>query len=668
MNTFMRHLLTAIILAALHIGSAFAKDEPIFPALPAPADTLDAIYYDDKELSGGEVVMLATLQGIVNSSQPRIYLLRHRFGGRTEWADRIGIDTRLYGPKQLYWLVGKYRNEIKGLVVYSTEKSLHYRNLACTIAGLKGAIAVTPEEKQKLLDNGIKLKTLCDITGLRFTKPSELYTYLYENYWKSCTRRTLLSLNPHIAADIRDLGACMKAASIWLDPRKEEEREVLKKFLADLTPGESVILGWWHEERAGIGIATSFGLSTIPSDLYNNATVYAGFPRKIQPSPVPKRKPLENKVYVALFLSDGDNIQYCEHKMCRLWDNPLRGTFPINWTVSPGLADLGPGLLNYYYETASDKDCLVSGPSGMGYSLIYDELNDIWHTSERKTIENYTKLTERYLKKSGIRIITIWDRVNREQAEAYADNCRYLTGVTLEDWKRAPKIEAASYGGRLAFIGNRPCYTSEVEDMFREWKDSITVFDGSKPAFFTSQGESWNMGPGQMAKLQSLFDSIEKDRVEICRADHFFSLYNEANGLSFNILMLDNVKISADDGSGTEAIADCSFGSRYSWKATSRGKRSITFDLGREYMIDRYLISHASAGGEDRSMNIGAFTVETSPDGQNWKQVERATVEGDFSDRDIEPHAARYVRLNVDKCGKDGYARIADIEIYGKKL
>ena len=147
MNTFMRHLLTAIILAALHIGSAFAQDEPIFPALPAPADTLDAIYYDDKELSGGEVVMLATLQGIVNSSQPRIYLLRHRFGGRTEWADRIGIDTRLYGPKQLYWLVGKYRNEIKGLVVYSTEKSLHYRNLACTIAGLKGAIAVTPEEK-----------------------------------------------------------------------------------------------------------------------------------------------------------------------------------------------------------------------------------------------------------------------------------------------------------------------------------------------------------------------------------------------------------------------------------------------------------------------------------------------------------------------------------------
>ena len=104
----MRHLLTVIILAALHIGSAFAQDEPIFPALPAPADTLDAIYYDDKERSGGEVVMLATLQGIVNSSQPRIYLLRHRFGGRTEWADRIGIDTRLYGPKQLYWLVGIY--------------------------------------------------------------------------------------------------------------------------------------------------------------------------------------------------------------------------------------------------------------------------------------------------------------------------------------------------------------------------------------------------------------------------------------------------------------------------------------------------------------------------------------------------------------------------------
>ena len=665
-NIYIYLLYLAMLFASF---PSMAQKQSVFPEFPHPADTLDAIYYDSKELSGSEVVMLSTLQGHINTIQPRIYLLKHRFGGRTEWADRLDIKTRLYQPSELYWLVGKYSNEVSGLVVYSTERSMHYRNLACTIAGLKGAIAVTPAEKQKLQENGIRLKTICDITGLKFTKPEEIYTYLYDKYWKDCSRKTMLSLVPHIAADIRDLGTSMKAASIWLDPREEEEREVLKKFLADLSPGKSVILGWWHEERAGIGIATSYGLSTIPSDLYNNATVYAGFPHDIQPPRIPKRKPLENKVYVALFLSDGDNIQYCEHKMRRLWDNPKRGTFPINWTLSPGLSDLGPALLNSYYETATDNDCLVSGPSGMGYSLIYDELNDIWHASDRQTIEEYTKLTQQYLLKSGIRIITVWDRLNHEQMEAYADNCRHLIGVTLEDWKRAPKIEAASCNGRLAFIGNRPCYTSYVEDMFREWKDSITVFDAKGPAFFTSQGESWNMGPDQMAKLQSLFDSVKPGIAEICRADHFFSLYNEANGLSFNILMLDSVKTSTDDASIIDPIADGSFAKKYCWHASEKGSREVLFDLGKEYMIDRYFISHASAGGYARDLNIKRYTIQTSTDGSEWVNVEQVeVVDEDFTDRDIEPHKARYVRLVVDRCGSDDIARIADIEIHGKNI
>lgn len=664
MKKYCLYMILAIVSLQHHV-TLMAQD--IFPEFPTPADTLDAIYYDDKDLTGSEVVMLATLQGNINTAQPRIYLLKHRFGGRAEWADRLDIRTRIFQPSELYCLVGKYSRELSGMVVYSTEKSMHYRNLACTIAGLKGAIAVTPAEKRKLQDNGVRLKTVCDITDLPFTEPEEIYTYLHDRYWKKCSRRTLLSLVPHIAADIRDMGVAMKAATIWLDPRKESEREVLEMFLADLTPGRSVILGWWHEERAGIGMATSFGLSTVPSDLYNNATVYAGFPHEIQPARVPKRKPLENKVYVALFLSDGDNIQYCQHKMRTLWDNPGRGTFPINWTVSPGLADLGPALLNNYYETATDNDCLVSGPSGMGYSLIYDELNDIWHASSRQTIEEYTRLTQKYLQKSGIRIITVWDRLSQDQMGAYADNCRYLTGVTLEDWKRAPKIETVSCNNRLAFIGNRPCYTSYVEDMFREWKDSIEVFDGKAPAFFTSQGESWNMGPAQMARLQALFDSVEPGRVEICRADHFFSLYNEANGLSFNILMLDDVRTCSDDDAPLDKLTDGSFAQRYCWQSSQKGRVTVSFDLGKLYLIDRYMISHASAGGYSRSWNIREYGMEVSSDGSTWEKVEQVKVgDVDFTDRDIGSRMARYVRLTVDRCGHDDVARIADIEIYGK--
>ena len=161
---------------------SMAQEQPIFPEFPQPADTLDAIYYDSKELSGSEVVMLATLQAQVNSIQPRIYLMKHKHGGRKEWADRIGINTNILRTSEFYYLVGKYSKEVSGLVVYSTEKSSHYRNLACTIAGLKGAIAVTPDEVSKLKENGIKLKTICDITDLPYTTPEEIYSHLYKKY------------------------------------------------------------------------------------------------------------------------------------------------------------------------------------------------------------------------------------------------------------------------------------------------------------------------------------------------------------------------------------------------------------------------------------------------------------------------------------------------------
>ena len=70
-----------------------------------------------------------------------------------------------------------------------------------------------------------------------------------------------------------------------------------------------------------------------------------------------------------------------------------------------------------------------------------------------------------------------------------------------------------------------------------------------------------------------------------------------------------------------------------------------------------------------RDLNIKQYVIETSADGQVWVKVEQGEVaDEDFTDRDVEPHKARYVRLVVDKCGTDDVARIADIEIHGKKI
>jgi hypothetical protein len=100
-----------------------------------------------------------------------------------------------------------------------------------------------------------------------------------------------------------------------------------------------------------------------------NATAHAGVRAKISDRVRPRpAATLRNRVYLTLTFGEGDNIQYCQRRMRDLWDDPERGDVPVNWTVSPLLADIGPALLAYYRRTATANDLLISGPSGAGYT------------------------------------------------------------------------------------------------------------------------------------------------------------------------------------------------------------------------------------------------------------------------------------------------------------
>jgi hypothetical protein len=78
------------------------------------------------------------------------------------------------------------------------------------------------------------------------------------------------------------------------------------------------------------------------------------------------------KAYVSFTISDGDNLQYNQHRMARLWQDPARSTMPIGWTISPALVQVAPSLAAYYMNTASTNDELIAGPSGAGYMFPSD--------------------------------------------------------------------------------------------------------------------------------------------------------------------------------------------------------------------------------------------------------------------------------------------------------
>jgi len=130
-----------------------------------------------------------------------------------------------------------------------------------------------------------------------------------------------------------------------------------------MRPVDGVYMGWWPGEGDGLKWIAHYGIPVWQRfflQCHGLQRCEAEHPY----SRIPPPAPLENKVYVALILSDGDNVQYMQHTMKVGWETRLAAAFRIGWTASPWRLDLDPAMLDYYWSTATRTTVLVSGPSG----------------------------------------------------------------------------------------------------------------------------------------------------------------------------------------------------------------------------------------------------------------------------------------------------------------
>lgn len=647
-------------------------EDRLLPRFPAPDKRVYALDMDVAGLNDQERVMFASLQGLVNRSRARILLYQGN-ESRATWPAAHGLRRNIttISARTPYQLVERFKDEIEGLALYSTEHSEHYGNVASTVGGLKRLLPVTPEIRAKLIEAGVDLPVVEDFTSLTMTTPVEIYQYLYDNYWSLCNHRLLISLRP-VVPFVRDLGVASGSMIVWLDPRVSEEKAVLDLMLQDLTPGRDIVTGWFPEERSGIGECTKYGLSCVPSDFFENGTVYSSVRVPVRVPAVPKMPELENKVYVTFFISDGDNIQYCEHAMLLNWNHNGRGQIPMNWTISPSLADFAPAMLNNYYDNATEHDCFASGPSGIGYAMPYDAHNFRWNVTRNNVFEPYVALTGRYVERAGLRIITIWDKINDSQHQLYARNCPYLYGLTIQDWERQlGRLQTSVADGHLPMIPNYPCYANGIDVIANYINRDLPKFDGTKPMFLTSQGSVWDMGPDQLVGMVDKLDALCPGNYVILRGDHFFNMYNRANGLLFNLALLQGLNVTSSASSTDAALAaDGSPAEANMWVSSATdGTGWVQCDFGKEFTVSRFVIRHAATSGLSVALNSRAFKVEVSTDGNAWTTV--ADVTGNtasVTDTSIEPVAARYLRLTILDAGSDAVARIADLEVYGSEL
>ena len=346
------------------------------------------------------------------------------------------------------------------------------------------------------------------------TKTLTLSTLMWNQYLVTATN-TMPSyqvVNPLF----RDYIVATKAPVFWLDPDVTEEADLFSQILQTVEP-DTPYLGWFPNgnEMTGVTLCAQNSTVVVAADYFFNGSALSGVRAPIksfQPEvPVPQ---LANKIYLSLTMVEGDNIQYDQHRLRQIWDDPNRGQVPLGWSISVLLLDIAPAMLSYFQRTQTANDLLVAGPSGAGYTYPV-----VWPAS---TLPKFMQRSGNYMQRTGMRTLFAYNRDNSTDVplstslvDLYKANIPELEGIVYN-------YEASS---QMSLIDGLPVATllgvNDAPSGITELTNVAASWNGTSPLFVAAGLESWNMTPSDAETMVVALGS----QFEVVRPDVFFKLF-----------------------------------------------------------------------------------------------------------------------------------------------
>src|SRR5579859_126929 len=349
----------------------------LLPVFEAPAH-LDL--YDIEHAAYDVQLSVTTLAGLINRDQPRVYLLATSDAGSLfnallahvphEHVAHDGVDI-------LEAVLQTYRDSAKGMVIYDPALPDSV-NVATTLAGQRDAIVVSPQQAAALQQKPYQLPVVADLRVYHWKNRLQAYRWARSNLLKEASGQLVAGLHPKIAGALRSYLVATRAFVYWLNPLNLvpdpsagwiTERCLMKRIIRAYPPGRPH-LGWFAHEFAGVDMTSKAGLYLLPSDYFYNLEVWSAVrPTSIgtygqrqgqdgigEESRSGRRENASEgnqgggeerivpKIYLSFTISDGDNLQYDQHRMYLLWQDTARGSIPLGWTISTALIEVAPVL------------------------------------------------------------------------------------------------------------------------------------------------------------------------------------------------------------------------------------------------------------------------------------------------------------------------------------
>jgi len=304
------------------------------------------------------------------------------------------------------------------------------------------------------------------------------------------------------------------------------ERSLMQQIFAALPPG-ATHLGWFIDEPSGVCLTTEAAKAVLASDLFFNLEVWTS----IQPSAALTKETStavaqevaapEPKIYVSFTISDGDNLQYSQHRMLKIWRDPARGSLPIGWTISPVLQQAAPAMAAYYAHTASTNDEMIAGPSGAGYMFPSH-----WPAEH---LPAFLQSTGTLMLKMNLTLLEVLDVSYFESIGLSFLAWLGRSGMTFSDEALQEQFvqELLPFGirGLLSGAGvSKPSWTvgatkvpvyqnlglaSSIDGTVRLIQNAASAWDG-RPLFLNVYVLAWSMTPADLKQVAAQLDSKYK--------------------------------------------------------------------------------------------------------------------------------------------------------------
>lgn len=383
---------------------------------------------------------LTCLQGLVNRSQPRLYLVHDRY-------DELWLDwLRERGDvDEVKWLeVGEvfqlFLPEAK--VMFVTDPSVPATiNVATMLASVQGGLVATPRTASQFnLPMGRlpdSWKTGMDLSFMGWKKDVDAYRWVYQQFGDQFSRQAIAIFDPKEVA-LRDYLVEFKIPILWISGPEDAQKyqqaspEEEKKFAQEIMmkwPPNIPCLGWPGSgdgpqggigEWLGVRLASECAKFEVCtgydgySPAVSNLSVHSGTSATLHQT-IPPIRLQSDKVYFAFVRSDGDGLNFQRHYYRKLFDDPQHGRVPVGWQLGPTATDAFPNIVEYYYRQARPGDCFVNALTGVGY-IHEDSYADNYPPEEREKIwHDYLRLSALYRARLDTTVLSTFQEMAPER-------------------------------------------------------------------------------------------------------------------------------------------------------------------------------------------------------------------------------------------------------------